>query len=187
MLKQKLQYFGHLKWRANSLEKTVMVGKIEGRRRGNRAWDGWMASPIQWTWVWADSGNSEGQGNLACCSPRGGRVGHNWVTEQHHYSVCVCVCVCARPCSVMSDSLWPPWTVAHQVPLSIELSRKEHWSGLPFPSPGDLPDPGIEPASPVSLALVAGFFTTEPTEKVLSAKYLLKYIYIFTYVYIWLC
>ena len=41
-----------------------------------------------------------------------------------------------------------PWTVAHQAPLSIEFSRQEYWSGLPFPSPGGLPDPGIEPGSP---------------------------------------
>jgi len=41
-----------------------------------------------------------------------------------------------------------PWTVAHQAPLSIEFSRQQHWSGLPFPSPGDLPDPRIEPGSP---------------------------------------
>ena len=42
-----------------------------------------------------------------------------------------------------------PWTVARQVPLSIGLSRQGYWSDLPFPSPGDLPDPGIEPRSPV--------------------------------------
>ena len=41
-----------------------------------------------------------------------------------------------------------PWTVAHQASLSMEFSRQEYWSGLPFPSPGDLPDPGIEPGSP---------------------------------------
>ena len=40
------------------------------------------------------------------------------------------------------------WTVAHQAPLPMAFSRKEHWSGLPFSSPGDLPDPGIEPGSP---------------------------------------
>ena len=51
------------------------------------------------------------------------------------------------------------WTVAHQAPLSTGFPRQEHWSGLPFPSPGALPDPGIEPASP---ALAGGFFTTEP-------------------------
>ena len=41
-----------------------------------------------------------------------------------------------------------PWTVAHQAPLSMGFPRQEYWSGLPFPSPGDLPDPGIEPGSP---------------------------------------
>ena len=41
-----------------------------------------------------------------------------------------------------------PWTVAHQVPPSMEFSRQEYWSGLPFPTPADLPDPGIEPGSP---------------------------------------
>ena len=45
-------------------------------------------------------------------------------------------------------TLVSPWTVAHQVPLSMGFSRKEYWSGLPFPSPGDRPDPGIEPRSP---------------------------------------
>ena len=53
----KLQYFGHLMWRPNSLEKTLMLGKIEDRREeDNRCWDSWMASLTQWTWVWAGSG-----------------------------------------------------------------------------------------------------------------------------------
>ena len=57
MLKLKLQYFGHLMQRTDSLEKTLMLRKIEGRRRrGRRGWDGWMASPTQWTWVWANFG-----------------------------------------------------------------------------------------------------------------------------------
>ena len=52
MLKLKLQYFGHLMWRADSLEKTLMLGKIVGRKRtGDWGWDGWMASPIQWMWT----------------------------------------------------------------------------------------------------------------------------------------
>ena len=63
MLKRKLQFFGNLMWRANSLEKTLMLGKIEGRRkRGNRGWAGWMASLTQWTWVWASLGDGEGRG-----------------------------------------------------------------------------------------------------------------------------
>ena len=52
-----------------------------------------------------------------------------------------------------------PWTVAHLAPLSMGFPRQEYWSGVPFPSPGDLPNPGIEP---VSLALAGGFFTAEP-------------------------
>ena len=49
-LKLKLQHFGHLMWRANSFEKTLMLGKTEGRRRrGRQGWDGWLASPTQWT------------------------------------------------------------------------------------------------------------------------------------------
>ena len=55
----------------------------------------------------------------------------------------------------MSDSLQPHWTVARQAPLSIGFSRQEYWSGLPCPSPGDLPDPGIEPVSPEAPALQA--------------------------------
>ena len=47
----------------------------------------------------------------------------------------------------MSDSLWVAWTVSYQVPPSMEFSRQDHWNGLPFPSPGNLPDPGIEPGS----------------------------------------
>ena len=58
-----------------------------------------------------------------------------------------------------------PWTVAHQAPLSKGFSRQEHWSGLPFPPPGDLPDPGAEPASLTSPALAGRFFTTEPPGK----------------------
>ena len=53
-----------------------------------------------------------------------------------------------------------PWTVAHQVHLSMGFPRKEYWSELPFPSPGDLSDPGIEPVSPAS---AGGVFTTSAT------------------------
>ena len=52
-----------------------------------------------------------------------------------------------------------PWTATYQAPLSTGFSRQEYWSGLPLPSPGDLPDPKIEPASP---ALTGEFFTIEP-------------------------
>ena len=55
-----------------------------------------------------------------------------------------------------------PWTVAHQVPLSMRFSRQEYWSGLPFPPPGDVPDPWIEPESP---ALQADSIPPEPSGK----------------------
>ena len=50
-------------------------------------------------------------------------------------------------------TLCDPWAVAQQAPLSMEFSRQEYWNGLPFPSPGHLPDPGIEPAFPATAAL----------------------------------
>ena len=64
----------------------------------------------------------------------------------------------------MSDSA-APWTVAYQVPLSMGFSRQDYLSGMPFPVPGDLPDPGIECMSLLSPALAGGFFITEPPVK----------------------
>ena len=69
-----------------------------------------------------------------------------------------------RACSVSVT----PWTVAHQAPLCIGFSRQEYWRGLPFPPPGDLADPGMEPTPPVSPALAGKFFTTEPFEQLLT-------------------
>ena len=61
----------------------------------------------------------------------------------------------------MSASFATRWTVARQAPLSMGFPRQEYWKGLPFPSPGDLPDPGVKPAS---LALAGGSFIAEPQE-----------------------
>ena len=66
-----------------------------------------------------------------------------------------------RVLSVVSDSA-APWTVACQTPLSVGLPSQEYWSGLLFPSPGGLPDPRTDPASPLAPALGSGFFTPEP-------------------------
>ena len=83
----KLQYFGYLMQKADSLEKTLMLGNIEGRRRSGRQVEmvGWL--------LWLNGhefeqtlGDSEGQGGLACCSPRGRKNGHNWATEQQQQS-----------------------------------------------------------------------------------------------------
>ena len=89
-----------------------------------------------------------------------------------HVCVCVCVCLCVSVCvcvcvsvcvnemeqeeaeitgGIVTEScptLVTPWSVAHQAPLSMGFYRQDYWSGLSFPSPGDLPDPGIEPGSP---------------------------------------
>ena len=54
MLKVKLQYFGHLMQRADSFEKTLMLGKLRAGEGDDRGWDGWMALPTQWTWIWVD-------------------------------------------------------------------------------------------------------------------------------------
>ena len=70
MLKLKLQFFGHLMWRTDSLENTLMLGNTEGRRRrDNRGWDCWMESPTWWTWVWASSESLWWMGSFACFSP----------------------------------------------------------------------------------------------------------------------
>ena len=71
-----------------------------------------------------------------------------------------------------------PWTVTHQAPLSMKFSRQEYWSGLPFPSPGDLLGPGIKPASPRSPAFTEGFFTTVATwEALYNTKTMLSALY----------
>ena len=80
MLKLKLQYFGHLMQRVDSLEKTLMLGKIEGR--WIRGWDSWMISLTQWTWVWARSQSWWWTGRPGMLQSMGSqRIRHNWVTE----------------------------------------------------------------------------------------------------------
>ena len=71
-----------------------------------------------------------------------------------------------------------PWTVAGQAPLSMGFSRKEYWSGLLCPSPGDLPNPGIEPASLVSPALAGRFFTASATWESLFSLYMHQLFYL---------
>ena len=82
---------------------------------------------------------------------------------------------CMLRCSVVSN-FFETWTVAHQAPLSMEFSSQEYWRRLPLERVAisysrDLPDPGNKPASPVSLALAGGFFTTMPPGKPITHKY----------------
>ena len=82
MLKLKLQYFGHLMWRADSFEKTLMLGRLKAGEGDDRGWDGWMASPTQWTWVWVNSRICWWTGRPGVLPSMGSqRAGHDWVTE----------------------------------------------------------------------------------------------------------
>ena len=119
MMKLKLQYFDHLMQRANSFEKTLMLEKIEGRRRRGRQRMSWLDGII-------DSVDMH-----ECVLSRFSRV-HLFAT---------------------------PWTIAHQAPLPLGFSTQEHWSGLPCPSPRNLPIPGIEHSSVQSLSRVRLFVT----------------------------
>ena len=106
-LKLKLQYFGHLMWRVDSLEKTLRLGGIEGRsRRGDRGWDGWMASPTWWTWVWVNSGSWWWTGRPGVLWFMGSqRVRHDWATElnwfSHPYNL---IRLCCTLCCVLLPS-----------------------------------------------------------------------------------
>ena len=99
MLKLKLQYFGHLMYRVDSFEKTLMLGGITGRRRGDDGgWDGWMTALTWWTWVWVNSGRwwwTGRPGELWFMGLQ--RVGHGWATELNwielkeigcHFKIC---------------------------------------------------------------------------------------------------
>ena len=103
MLKPKLQYFGHLMGRTESMEKTLMLGKIGAGGKGDdRGWDGWMASQTQWTWIWVSSGIWLWTGKPGMLQSMGfQRVGHDWVTELNWTELkaqTIWVSVCPRVC-----------------------------------------------------------------------------------------
>ena len=97
-----------------------------------------------------------------CGGGESSRSGLRWLS---HFKPYVCVCSVAQSCQTLCD---PPWTVAHQAPLSMQFSMQECWSKLSFPPPEDLPNAGTEPMSLASPALARGFFTTEPPGKPLK-------------------
>ena len=95
MLKLNFQYFGQLMWRTDSLEKTTLLGKIEGRRReDDRGWNGWMESPTRWTWVCPSSRSWWRTASPGVLQSTGlQRVGHDWATElnwTYHISNTIC-------------------------------------------------------------------------------------------------
>ena len=109
-----------------------------------------------------------------------------------HIYVCMCVCSVAQLCAT-------PWTLAHQAPLSMEFSRQEYWSGLPFHTSEDLLDPGIKSTLLASPAWTGGLFTTVPPGKPICVHINTHNIYniymyihtcvfiLYTHVYIYVC
>ena len=97
VLKLKLQYFGHLMWRASSLEKTLMLGKIEARAEGDdRGWDDWMASLTQWTWVWTSTGRWWRTVKPCMLQYFGSQcVGHDWATEEQQKLLVFSLVICS--------------------------------------------------------------------------------------------
>ena len=123
--------------------------KVEGEG-DDRGWDGWMASLTQQTWVWVNSRSWWWTGRPGMLQlMRSQRVGHNWVSELNW----------SRFSHFHLFATLP--TLTCKASLSIGFSKQDHWSGLPFPSPGHLPDRGIELTS--LLSPVGGFFTTRVT------------------------
>ena len=168
MLKLKLQYFGSLMQRTDSFEKTLMLGKIEsGRERDDRGWDGWMASPMWWTWVWVRSRSWWWTGKPGMLQSIGlQRNGHDWVTKlnwlgQAHLS---------RIISLLMNLKWPPFNFFFKLTLFVFLQN------LAVPGPScsvqdlcwGLKDlvlwPGLEPEPP---ALGAGSLNHWSTREVL--------------------
>ena len=149
------------------------VGKESACNAGNRSWipglgrspEEGIGYPLQYSGaflvsqvvknlpaMWETGVRSLGwedplENSMDCKSTGSQRVSHDWATFTF-----MCVLSCVRLFATLR-------TVAHQAPQSMGFSRQEYWSGLPFPSPGELPDPGIEPMSP---ALQADPLTSEP-------------------------
>ena len=121
MLKLKLQYFGHLMQSVDSLEKTVMLGGIGAGGEGDdRGWDGWMASPTWWMWVWVNSGSWWWTGRPGVLRFMGSqRVGHDWATELNFPSI-----------SVFSYELPLYIRLLKYWSLSFSISLSNEYSGL---------------------------------------------------------
>ena len=187
MLKLKLQYFGYPMWRTDSLEKILLLGKIDGRKR-----KGWQR--VRWLDVVIDSVDMSLSKLLVLVMDREvwcatiHEVAEsdmtywlNWtelnILMQKSYCTLkdtnyLCFIFHQRSESesrpVVSNSL-QPWTVACQALVSTGFSRQEYWNGLPCPTPGDLPNPGIKHRSPDAfLALPDRLFTAEPPRKHIS-------------------
>ena len=150
-----------------------------GGEGDDRGWDGWMASPTQWTWVWVSSGSWWWTGKSGVLQSMGSqRVRHDWVTELNW-----CVFVIKKGClqilyfmqpngkhvclpAQLLSHVWlfaTPWTVAHQIPLPMGFSGQEYWSELPWPSPRGSSQPRDGTCISYISCIVGRFFTTSTT------------------------
>ena len=150
-----------VKWFLKLQSNLILLNVSQERERALE-----VASSIPGILGWTISGSS-----LALCRDQLGTLALSRVIHPHQHCdlgsptwIHVCVCVHAQSCL----TLWDPMSYSlpdSSVHSCLEYSRQEYWSGLPFPTPGDLPDPGVGPSSLMSLALVGGFFITSTTQK----------------------
>ena len=105
-----------------------------------------MSANCPWTLFKADSDSAGLEWGLRACISSVSPGDADTEVQGLHLGYCCCYLITA----VVFDSLGAPWTVARQTPLSMEFSRQEYWGGLPFPSPEDCPNPGIEPTTAAS-------------------------------------
>ena len=151
-------FLGTLTWDATAWIPAIMIGRnpaimTELQLRGELRWESWVPR--------------KQPASIANHVNKLFWMFQAWSASYEIVCVCVCVCVCVRVCAHMHvpSCVWlfvTPWTVTCQAPLSMEFSKQKYWSGLPFPTPEDLPSSGINPTSLASSALADRlfFFTT---------------------------